>query len=62
MFTCYDTVHKHFDKVNTHIHIVQILFTCYNTVYKYFETVYSMFTHYDTVHAYFDSSINVHTL
>ena len=72
MFTCCDTVHTNFDKVNTHLYIVHMLFTYHNTVHTHdtvhthfdkvhthFGTVHTLFTHYDTVHTHFDI---VHTL
>ena len=45
MFTSYDTVHKHFKKVYTHLYIVHTLFTRYNIVHSHFDTGHSMFTH-----------------
>ena len=39
MFTCYDTVHTHIDKVHTHFGTVHTMFTCYDTVHTHFAKV-----------------------
>ena len=54
------TPFKHFEKVNRHLYIVQMLLTRHNKVQINIETVHSMFTHYDTFHKHFD--IVSHTL
>ena len=46
MFTHYDTVQTHFDKVHS-------MFTQYDTVNTHFGTVHTLFTCHNTVHTRF---------